>query len=251
MRLGAIAVLGVVLAIALAVAIPAMRDGPAIEGPPVAIEAPVPIETFELRNMLDLVDDGQLAISATGSNIREVSLSVLNLTDERLRFHVPAGAFFASADPAAQSMIATGGAQEFDLMPHQAITVAVQAACANLPLHIPNWQTGFTISRTPSQPELARVAARLGNESYDVRQAAIWIVSDNADYGDLGILVTGGSYGNVGSVRVIDPEDAVRAMQIVNAAGVDVRERRIWRNRAMLLEATTDGDARRWLESAG
>jgi hypothetical protein len=251
MRFGVLAILGVVLAIALAVAIPMMRDGPEIEGAPVAAEEPGPTETFELRNMFDLVDGGLLAISATGSNIREVSLSVLNLSNERLRFHVPAGAFFASTDPAAQSMIATGGAQEFDLMPHQAITVSVQAACANLPLHIPNWQTDFTISRTPPRPELARVAAHLGNESYDVRQATIWIISDNADYGDLGILVTGASYGNAGGVRVIDPEDAVRAMQIVNAAGVDIRDRRIWRNRAMLLEATTDGDPRRWLESAG
>lgn len=251
MRWGALAIVGTILAIALAVAIPAMRGGPELRGPPPPAEEPVLTETFELRDMFDLVAAGQLAINATGSNIQQVSLQVLNLSDERLRFLVPGGTFFASTDPAAQSMIATGGAQEFDIQPHQAITVSVEAACANLPLDVPNWETSFAIAPAPPRPELAAVARRLGNENYDVRQAAIWIISDNANHDDLGALVTGGSYGNLGGVRVIDPEDAVRAMRIIADAGVDIRGRRIWRDRAALLEATTDGELRRWLESAG
>lgn len=250
MRWGALAIIGTILAIALAVAIPYMRGGPVVQGPPPAVEAPAPTETYELRSMFDLVADGRLAIDASGSGIQQVSLHVLNLSDERLRFLVPAGTFFAAEDSAAQSMIATGGVLEFDIAPREAMTVSVNAACTNLPLDIPHSGNAFTIAQAPPQPELADVVSRLGNETYDVRQAAVWIITDNADYADLGILVTGAAYGNVGGVRVIDPEDAVRAMQIIDAAGVDIRRRRIWRNRAMLLERSAESDARVWLANA-
>jgi hypothetical protein len=147
-------------------------------------------------------------------------------------------------------MVATRS-MEFDLLPRQAISLSIEAACANLPLDIPGARTEFTIAQHPPQPELARVAQSLSAQAYDVRQAAVWIVTDNASFDDLGTLVTAGAYGNMGGVRVIDPEDAVRAMQIIDAAGVDIRTRRIWRDRHALMESTPEGEARTWLMEAG
>jgi hypothetical protein len=246
MRWGAIAIVGIIIAIALAVAIPAMRPAPQVQAPASPVEAPAPLDEFERHNMFDLHAAGKIAFSANGSNIQQVRLEVLSLSDERIRVVVPAGAFFASSDPAAQSMVATRS-HEFDLLPRQALSLSIDAACANLPLDIPSSGTGFTITQQPPQPELALIAPMLAAQGYDVRQAAVWIVTDNASFDDLGTLVTGGAYGNMGGVRVIDPEDAVRAMQIVDAAGVDIRARRIWRDRHTLLQSAPEGEARSWL----
>lgn len=80
---------------------------------------------------------------------------------------------------------------------------------------------------------------------YDVRQAAVWIVTDNADYGGMGILVSG--FGGFGP-RVIGEEDAARAMQICEEAGIDVTRKAIWRDRQRILNGLKAGELKTWLD---
>jgi hypothetical protein len=126
-------------------------------------------------------------------------------------------------------------------------TISVSAACANRPRDIPGSDDTFTVRRSPNQKELARLMPVLGSAgaSDDVRQAAVWIVTDNADYGDLGILVSG--FGGFGP-RVIDEQDSARAMMICEQAGIDITKRAIWRDRISILNALPQGDVRTWLQ---
>jgi hypothetical protein len=252
MRLEVLAILGVVLAIALAVAIPAMRgnpqmqpaENPAIEREVAAVETP---PVVALQPLLDLVAAGKIEATVTGSSIENVTLHLRNLTAEPQRVYVPAGTFFASNSAAAQSMVVTRGS-EYDVQPGQDISVSIDTACANLPLDIPDSSNAFTIAQAPPQPDLTRIAPLLANESYDVRQAAVWIITDNATFDDLGILVTGSGYSDF-NMRVIDEHDAARAIQILDTAGIDVRNRRIWRDRATVIEYLPEGELRTWLSS--
>jgi hypothetical protein len=70
--------------------------------------------------------------------------------------------------------------------------VSVSAACANRPRDVPGSTDSFTVQRSPQQAELARLMPILDKARvpYAVRQAAVWIVTDNANYDDLGILVS-------------------------------------------------------------
>ena len=76
-------------------------------------------------------------------------------------------------------------------------------------------------------------------------QAAIWIVTDNANYDQLGTLVyTGGG-------RVIDEEDTAKALKLLAQAGIDVKSKRIWLDRHRILAGITDNELKSWLESLG
>jgi hypothetical protein len=265
MRLGALAIIGVVLAIALAMAIPAMRGQPqvntdAADRAETQIEAARsevefgPVTPEQQGPLLELRAAGKIAAEVNGSNIEQVSLHVINLTDQPLRVFVPAGTFFVANDAGMQSMVATSG-HYIDLEGRQAGSVTIASACANLPLDIPDFTNSFTIAEAPPQAELLRIAPLLGGAStpYSVRQAAVWIITDNADYDDLGTLVSVAATSAVGSfgsrTRIIGPEEAAHAMQILDEAGVSIRNRRIWRDRGRIAENLPEGDLRVWLSN--
>jgi hypothetical protein len=67
---------------------------------------------------------------------------------------------------------------------------------------------------------------------FPVRQAAVWIVTDDADYAELGSLLD--SAPMPFRRRVIGVGDAARAMARCQQAGIDVRKRAIWKDREIL-----------------
>jgi hypothetical protein len=254
MRLGVLAILGVVLAIALAIAIPAMRDEPQVVQ---AANSQVEDAISRIENgaeapteqglLFDLVAAGKIEATVTGSSIESVTLNLRNIGTAPVRVLVPAGTFFASSSASAQSMIATAS-REYDIESGQELSLSVETACANLPLAIPDSGNTFTIVQAPPQSDLARIAPLLANEAYDVKQAAVWIVTDNADFDELGILVTGSGYSDF-NMRVIDEYDAARAMQILQSAGIDLRTRSIWYDRDHISEYLPEGDLKTWLDA--
>jgi len=96
-------------------------------------------------------------------------------------------------------------------------------------------------------PELRRLTSALGptvrNDPSGVpsgaQQAAVWIVTDDASYGDLGILqrITHGTLATLGlqtRARAIAAADVVEALLICANAGIDIRRKDIWHDRAEL-----------------
>jgi hypothetical protein len=127
-------------------------------------------------------------------------------------------------------------------------SLSIPAACANRPKHIPENQDRFKVQRSPHQLELAHLMPVLDKAGvyYAVRQAAVWIVTDNANYDDLGILVAS-QYG-FGGDRVINAQETARAMQICDEAGVGVKQKAIWKNRKQIVSELADGELKKWLE---
>ncbi|MCP4708975.1 MAG: hypothetical protein GY869_10145 [Planctomycetes bacterium] len=83
---------------------------------------------------------------------------------------------------------------------------------------------------------------------YAVRQAAVWIVTDNADYSDLGILVSRSQFQVFGGTRKINEYEAARAMKICDEAGINITGKSIWMDRKQILSGLKDGDLKKWLE---
>lgn len=203
--------------------------------PAPALEAP----------LLNLITAGKIEATVAGSSIESVSLSVRNLTAEPIRVLIPAGTFFASNSDSAQSMIATAPQIAY-LQPNQETFVSISTACANLPLDIPHSGNTFTIAQAPPKEDLSLVAPLLAAETYAVQQAAVWIITDDANFGGLGILVRS-DFSGIGGARVIGADDAARAMRVLTTAGVDLRDRSILSDRMMLAETVQDAELRAWL----
>ncbi len=60
----------------------------------------------------------------------------------------------------------------------------------------------------------------------------------------LGILVNS----QFGGVRVINEEEAARAMRIFDSASLDIRKKAIWRERAGIMSGLKDVDLKTWIE---
>ena len=167
---------------------------------------------------------------------------VEKLVPEELDFLVPAGTYFVCGNKAAQNMVATKDVQR--KLRRDSETVYIPSACADQPKNIPTGRDGFTIGALPNEGELQRLMAVVNaqNVPFSTRQAAVWIVTDNATYSGLGSLVGGG-----GS-RAIGVADAARAMQLCVESGINVKAKNIWRDRDFLLKNLSEGDLKRWLE---
>jgi outer membrane protein assembly factor BamD (BamD/ComL family) len=181
-------------------------------------------------SIFDLVADGKVETRIEGSDITQVEVSVRRLVDRNITALIPIGTLFASRNASVQNMVSTGGARA-SLRDGRWHSLTLPAACANRTREIPGAGDTFELRRALNQQELERLTTLLAKRgaSFEVRQAAIWIVTDNADFDDLQILV------DQFRVPVIDAKDAAQAMRLVEAAGIPLSGRAIWRDRDRIL----------------
>lgn len=204
----------------------------------------------EGRDIVDLIQAGLIEVEAAGRGIQRVRVRARRLVPYPLRVRIPVATFFVSSNPAAQNMITTAAATlRLTSDDWQETTPAV--ACANRSRDVPESGDSFRVRRSPQQAELVKLMPVLDRARVDseARQAAVWIVTDNADYGDLGILVV--SQFGFGGSRAIREEEAARAMQICDRAGIDITRKAIWRDRQRILSGLEDSDLKTWLEEKG
>jgi hypothetical protein len=198
------------------------------------------------RDIVDLIREKKIEVDSQGSGIESVSLRVRRRVPYVLTVHIPVGTFMVSANASAQNMVTTAAAV-IRLETDQWHDVSPKAACANRPLDIPGSEDKFTIQRSPHQDELARLMPVLGEAGADTetRQAAVWIITDDADYDDLGTLVN--SPFGIGGSRVINELEAAKAMKICADAGLDITRKRIWNDKQAILEGLNDQALKKWL----
>lgn len=191
-------------------------------------------------NIVDLIDYGAIKVLPRGSNITQINVTIESLYEGKVEVRIPVGTYLIAQNSNVQNMIVTKS-QTVILKSHGSELIALDAACANIHRRIPSGQHTFTLQKSGSE-ELDLLLSVIGDldMNYAVRQAAIWIVTDDADYDDLGILVTQSNYSLFGN-RVISKDNAAEAMQILDEVGIDVTSKRIWNDREEIAEGALSG----------
>lgn len=207
------------------------------------------IQDMEGRDVVDLLTEGKIELETKGSGVQSVSVRVRKLVPYPITVRVPVGSYFVSARRSAQNMVTTE-ASEVRLTGDDWRSLSVSAACADRPRDIPGGGDTFTVQRSPHQEELARLMPVLDKAgvSYATRQAVVWIVTDNASYSELGILVSRPAYSAFGGMRTIRETETARAMKICEDAGIDITRKRIWNDRQEILQGLADGELKKWLQ---
>jgi hypothetical protein len=215
---------------------------------PRATLTPVPTRVVVHGQLADLVAEDKLEIQANGRGLESLDLDLRSLIEDALEVEIPAGTLFVAETYNVQNMVVRRTVW-VTLEDNDWLSTVLDVACANLELHEPGSEDGFGVRGPDAAPDgLSDLVAVLAEErpGYDIEQAAIWIVTDNADYDDLGILISG--FGGFGS-RVIDEDVAARAMQLVDAAGIDLTRRAIWRDRLAIADGCDDLTLGGWLRN--
>lgn len=197
-------------------------------------------------SLQQLVAAGKVEVVGGGSGIEQVRIQLRNRTDHALTVRVPAGLLCAPANGNVQNMVTRAGA-EVRLPPADQDEVGVPANCANFHRAIPGESETFTVQSVPEDSPLARVLAALDADHapFPESQAAIWIVTDDANLRQLQSLTTGVFGGE--RTTVISPTHVARALRLLDRVGIDVRTKAIWQARAELLTTIEDANLRAWL----
>lgn len=206
------------------------------------------LELVRGKPISDLLEQKKIEASVSGKGIENVSLTLKRLVGTKMSVIIPVGTFFVSNNAGTQNMVVRK-AQTVLLDSDDPQTVTISAACANRSKHIPEGDDSFSIQESPAAEELTKLMPVLDKTgvSYEIEQAAIWIITDDASYDDLGILVRSFGPIAIGGTRIIGEREAARAMQIIDQAGIDITKKAIWQDRSKILEKLPDGDLKTWL----
>ena len=180
-----------------------------------------------------MIEDGKIKVEAEGSGISSLQLKIEPTVDLNIDVSIPAGTFFPANKGSTQNMISTKGITvKLEVEPGLDIEVDVPVACTNMHKAVPESSDVFEIERSSNNPELMKLLPVLESEdaNYPVKQAAIWIVTDNADYGDLGTLTC------ENGERVISGSEASEAMRLIPKAGIDITNKAIWKDQDLIEE---------------
>jgi hypothetical protein len=204
----------------------------------------VPAQAAEMH---ELIGTGRIEVLVQGAGIQNVRLRLRRLADEIITVRVPSGTHFLAVNPDVQNMVARSTRYAMLAGPGWE-ALDVPAAGLNRARAIPWHDDAFSIAGVPVPDEVRRVllAWTGAHASFAVGQAALWIVTDDADFDALGILNTG-PRGTIGT-RLIDETAAARALQILAAAGIDAKRRVVWRDISRITKAVRDAGLRAWLE---
>jgi len=202
---------------------------------------------MEGRDISEFISEKKIEIRSSGSGIQSVSLEMRRRVNHNIAVLVPAGTLFVARSGYTQNMV-TRSQSRVELVNDEWTTIIIDAACANMSRSVPDDTDTFSIRPPRPDSDLQQLMAFLGDASvpYEVEQAAIWIVTDNADFDDLGILRGSGWSGL--DFQVIGEEEAAQAMKIVEDAGINITRKAIWRDRKSIAAGLPDGESKTWLQ---
>ena len=208
----------------------------------------IPIIEPDAENIYDLIQENKIEVEATGSGISSLSLKIKPKVNFNIKVHIPAGTLFTANRGSTQNMVSTKSKSvtiEVEVKPgvdigiekkeQPATYVDVPVACANLHKDVPASTDTFTIEKSPNQEELEKLLPILDAEDaiYPVKQAAIWIITDDADYNDLGTLIC------KNGARAINESEAAEALRLIDKAGIDINNKAIRKDRDKIQEENT------------
>jgi hypothetical protein len=197
------------------------------------------------QDITTLLEEGIIEVEAKGIDITKVKLRIRRILEFDLNVIIPAGTYFESESANIQNMISIR-TETIKLNNDTWQEKEILAGCANRERIVPGPNHTFNIKISPNQYELYLLSRILDEYKYSnsITQAAIWILSDDSSYEDLGIL---GRYIGLRNYRLISYDDTAQAMQIIEDAGIDITNKRIWRDRKEILENLDNDEIKNWL----
>jgi ankyrin repeat protein len=185
----------------------------------------------ETIDLYEAIRQDKVSVSVTGESIRQVNGRVTRKAGSKpMIVKIPLGTLFDPGSAGFQNMVTTQ-TLALDLRRRRAATFSAPVVCANMSRPIPGRNVSFSVRPAPHQAELLSalpVLERAG-VGFASLQAATWVLTDNADYEDLGTLrTTYSSFG--GSGRTISEGDVADAAMHLYRAGINLRQRAIWRD---------------------
>jgi hypothetical protein len=193
----------------------------------------------------EALEKGKIAVEAEGAGLSVVSVTIKKTTQEKFKVLIPVGTYFV-AKGNYQSMVSRGKVIA-DLTVNKEFTVSVPASCANASKEVPRKGDKFDIALSPQAEDLRKLMEVIAkkNPGEVVTQVAVWIVTDDISRGTLDsryrrfrgfapVLPFAG-----GGEPAASDEDVIKAMALVEEAGIDLKEKVIYKEKISAISGLT------------
>jgi hypothetical protein len=200
------------------------------------------IPTYTISEALE---KGKITVEAEGAGLSVVSVTIKRTTQEKFKVLIPVGTYFV-AKGNYQSMVSREKVIA-DLTVNKKVTVSVPASCANASKEVPEEGDKFDIALSPQAEDLRKLMEVIAkkNPGEVVTQVAVWIVTDNISRDELDsryrrfrgfapVLPFAG-----GGEPAASDEDVIKAMALVEEAGIDLKEKVIYVERISAIRGLT------------
>lgn len=194
--------------------------------------------------LMEALDNSKVAVDVQGAGLSAVVITAERLEPVSLEILIPIGTYFVNRG-SGQNMVSVGQTTLY-LTEDEPVKVSVPAACANLLLAVPGAESSFDIVAWPEQEGLQRLIAAIEKGKYTsvVKQVAVWIVTDDVSRPKLdGRYVRRSSLVPFGGSPAASDEDVIRAMRLVDEAGVPIGEKKMFTEGISLVRALASSDS--------
>jgi len=191
-------------------------------------------------NIVDAIKNKKIQVEVRGAGLSKVNVEIKRIANESIQIIIPAGTFFVNRGNA-QNMVSTQEVQ-FTFIKDRMANLKVPASCANAHKDVPDQNSTFDILQTSQSKDLEKLIVNFGKSKFIsntdiVKQVAIWIVTDNIsrEYLDKRFVKKETYLGiticplfpdfTLNCPPAASDEDIISALNIVDQAGVDVKQK--------------------------
>jgi hypothetical protein len=201
-------------------------EGPIPSIPPLTPKTSAPQKTENLftqieAELVSAQSEGLIDVAGYGTGLGTIRLTIASKSNMLLHIRLLPGTVFDSQPVGAKSSVITLVPMDFLITPHRTSSpFSASAACLNLKLSVPNTTDTLTMRATPASGYLSNLLSLpdFQNNSFRIRQLAIWTISDNPQADEY--LGTG--YSGLGSNPTTSEINTIRSL--FEKAGIPTEE---------------------------
>lgn len=213
-------------------------------------------EDKEGRFIQDFIDKNKFEITSIEANIENIYIhGIKHSPAEYINIKIPVGTVLSPSLNSFQNMLCY---EDIERICYSSVDIEIPVVCINLHKNVPEDNVSFTFFKESNNQELNSFIENLSKIDMDevyaftvesvsnkeVIQAAAWIISDDANYEELGVLSIGGLLSNIedkyGLFRAIQSQDAAHALMLLKACGIDIKSKKIWNDRFYIYDNIFD-----------
>lgn len=204
------------------------------------------------RDIVELLDEGKIEIKSLNCGIEDVYISFRKLVTYPVKVKIPFATFFGVVNSTSKNMV-TLASSIVQLSDSNWKQVSISAADAILAKEPQKIYDSLIVEHSPYQEQLRKLMAAVNKTGFGLatRQAAVWILINDADYSDLGRLLLVNEnlyYKQDREKRVIHETEAAQAIKLCSDIGIDVTNKSIWYSRQSIFDHLENGDLKNWME---
>lgn len=190
----------------------------------------------DVRSLDTLARNEQVDLEISGSkSVTRISLTVTSRMEQAVSFTLPVGTIFRPVNTQHHDVITLMAVQTLNqtLTPGETLHLTLPVTLLGTRgIDATDAQLEIRADRPPDTNGLLRLLPALKSASPDTAaaQAAVWIVTENANYRQLGVLID-----TKDNSRVIGPAETREALDLLRSAGFTVENRPIWNDRGQFL----------------